>query len=497
MTELTGVAPAEQSSGSLFFRIFPSLMLPMFLGVVDQTIIATALPAIAGSLGDVERISWVVVSYLITNTIAAPVYGRLGDVLGRKRMMLVALVVMIGASLFCAAATSILMLTFARVLQGLGGGGLMTMSQSLVGEAVPPRERARYQGYLAAVVVCSNSFGPIAGGYLTEAFGWRSIFLINVPLGLAAMAMVLRLPSRPASGEAARFDFTGLAYFIFFVVPSLLALEQLHRFNLATLPYLAGFALVSVASLILLLRNEARTEHPLLPIKLLRQPIIWRSDALAAFHGAALVSLITFVPVYLRVVRGTSASDTGYLLLPIAVGIFIGSLCTGRLVSKTGYTTIFPSIALIPVALLMAFLALRLDQLSLPQLAIVFGLEALFMGSVMGVVQVVVQNAAGPSMLGAAAGSVQFARAIGAAFGTALVATLLFSALASTDPQAAGYFGELIEHGPAALDGLGNTARQSVQASLAGAFRLTFMLIAAYVTLAAALAWSIPVKRLS
>jgi EmrB/QacA subfamily drug resistance transporter len=495
--ESPGVASADQAAGGLFFRIFPSLMLPMFLGVVDQTIVATALPAIAGSLGDVERISWVVVAYLITNTIAAPVYGRLGDALGRKRMMLIALVVMIGASAFCAAATSILMLTFARVLQGLGGGGLMTMSQALVGEAVPPRERARYQGYLAGVVVCSNSFGPIAGGYLTEAFGWRSIFLINVPLGLAAMAMVLRLPRRPPTGEGSRFDFKGLTYFIFFVVPTLLALEQINRFSLATVPYFAAFAAVSVASLILLLRNEARTKHPLLPITLLRQPVIWRSDALAAFHGAALVSLITFVPVYLRVVRGTTASETGFLLLPIAIGIFIGSLTTGRLVSKTGRTTIFPALALIPVVILLVLLALQLDRLSLTQLAVLLGAVAFLMGSVMVVVQVLVQHAAGLSMLGSAAGSVQFSRAIGAAFGTALVATLLFATLSTVDPQASGYFGELMARGPAALEHLGSAAQLAVTAALATAFRLSFMLIAVYVTLGTVLAWSIPLKRLT
>src|SRR5262245_10797315 len=146
-------------------------MLPMFLAVVDQTIIAKALPAIAVATGEVERASWVVVSYLIASTIAAPIYGRLGDSLGRRRLMFVALAIFIVASLLCAASPTILLLTAARVLQGLGGGGLMTLSQALVGETVPPRERGRYQGYLAAVAVCANTFGPVAGGYLTEHLG--------------------------------------------------------------------------------------------------------------------------------------------------------------------------------------------------------------------------------------------------------------------------------------------------------------------------------------
>ncbi|MBN8904127.1 MAG: MFS transporter, partial [Rhodospirillales bacterium] len=165
---------AAPQGRALFLAVFPSIMLPMFLAALDQTIVATALPAIAGSLGDVERISWVVVSYLIATTIAAPVYGRLGDAIGRKRMMFVALAVFVGASLLCAAAGSVLMLTAARLLQGLGGGGLMTLSQALIAESVPPRQRGRYQGYLSGMYATAATFGPVAGGWLTQQFGWRS-----------------------------------------------------------------------------------------------------------------------------------------------------------------------------------------------------------------------------------------------------------------------------------------------------------------------------------
>jgi EmrB/QacA subfamily drug resistance transporter len=464
----------------------------MFLGVIDQTIVATALPAISGDLKDVERISWVVVAYLITNTIAAPVYGRLGDVLGRKRMMFVALTIMIAASLFCAAATSVTMLAVARVFQGLGGGGLMTLSHALIGEVVPPRERARYQGYIAAVVVCSNSFGPIAGGYLTELFGWRSIFLINVPLGLAAALTTRRLIARPASHQAWSFDFPGLAYFVLFVLPALLALEQAQHARWSVAPALAGLVVVSVVSLLLLLRREKREAFPLIPLALLGRPSIWRSDALAACHGAALVSLITFVPIYLRVVRGISAAETGLLLLPIAIGIGAGSLTTGRLVGWTGRTMVFPSVALVPAVLLTSFVALRLEQLSLSNLALLFGLQALCMGSVMGVVQVTVQNVAGPSMLGSAAGSVNFSRAVGAAFGTALVATVLFSTLSTRAPETARYLDALVEHGPTALDGLAPAVKATILASLAGSFRVPFLLIAAYLGVGTVLAWSVP-----
>ena len=169
--------PPPPSAGSQFLTVFPPIMLPMFLAVADQTIVATALPAIASSLGEIERASWVVVSYLIANTIAAPVYGRLGDTFGRRLMMFVALAIFMAGSVLCALAPSIELLTAFRVLQGFGGGGLMTLSQALIGEAIPPRERGRYQGYLAGIAVSSNTFGPVAGGYLTQAFGWQSIFL--------------------------------------------------------------------------------------------------------------------------------------------------------------------------------------------------------------------------------------------------------------------------------------------------------------------------------
>src|SRR3954454_7560314 len=199
--ESAGAAPPPPSPRSLFFAVFPSIMLPMFLAVVDKTIVATALPSIAASLGDVERISWIVIAYLIAGTVAAPVYGHFGDLYGRRKVMFVALSVFIAASCLCAAAQSMLMLILARIAQGLGGGGLMTLSQALIGETVPPRERARYQGYLAAVVVCSSTFGPVAGGLLTQSLGWRSVFFVNVPLGAIAILHARRLPSKKGTRD--------------------------------------------------------------------------------------------------------------------------------------------------------------------------------------------------------------------------------------------------------------------------------------------------------
>src|SRR5580704_96224 len=302
-----------------FLAVFPSIMLPMFLAVLDQTIVATALPSIAAATGEVERASWVVVSYLIASTIAAPIYGRLGDAFGRRRLMFVALAVFIAASLLCAASTSILLLTLARLLQGLGGGGLMTLPQALVGEAFPPRERARYQGYLAAVAVCANTFGPVAGGYLTQHFGWRSVFLVNLPIGLIGVLLTRKLENRVPEKSDWRPDPLGLLWFTIFVTTTLLTLEQAQHVDRGAVPLLGGLFAAGVVSLALLVRQESRAPSPLIPLSLL--------------------GLLT-------------------------IGIGTGSLLTGRLVSKTGRTTVFPVFGLALATATLVVLAASAQALS-------------------------------------------------------------------------------------------------------------------------------------
>jgi EmrB/QacA subfamily drug resistance transporter len=486
----------EPGHKSLFWAVFPSIMLPMFLAVADQTIVATALPDIASTLGNIERVSWVVVSYLIANTIAAPVYGRLGDSYGRRRMILTALAIFIIGSLLCALAPNIEILTATRVLQGFGGGGLMTMSQALVGETVPPRERGRYQGFLAAVSVASSTFGPVAGGYLTEAFGWRSIFLVNLPLGLLAALLVLRLKTPPPDRRRTTFDAPGLLLFTLFVSPVILALQEVQRMDARGLPLAAGFLLLGGLALLALIWQERHSSSPLIPPALFREPSVWRSDGLAACHGAALVSLITFMPIYLRAVRGTSPAETGVLLLPLMFGIGIGSLVTGQLVTRTGRTAVFPSYGYIAATASLLFLAFYAPRLTLGQLPWVLGGMAIFMGTVMGIVQVTVQSVAGQHMLGTGAAMVQFSRSVGAAFGTAAVAAVLFSVIAAGDRETAGLFGALIDHGPDAIAALPAARQAVVQAEIGGAFRAAFVTIAAFTAIGAWLAWSMPLRRI-
>jgi EmrB/QacA subfamily drug resistance transporter len=480
---------------SLFWAVFPSVMLPMFLAVADQTIVATALPAIASDLGDVERISWVVVSYLVANTIAAPVYGRLGDSFGRRAMILAGLALFMAGSVLCALAPNVRWLTAARVLQGFGGGGLMTLSQALVGETIPPRERGRYQGYLAGVSVASSTFGPVAGGYLTQAFGWRSIFLVNVPLGLAATLLVLRLKTQPGDWRRTSFDAPGLVLFSLFVSPVILALEQVQHMGPNNLPMIVGLSAFGTLSLLALIWQERHAVSPLIPPVLFREPSVWRADGLTACHGAALVSLITFLPIYLRAVQGASPAETGLLMLPLTFGIGIGSLVTGQLVTRTGRTAVFPSYGLVAATAGLLFLAFWLPRLSLLALPWVFGITACFMGTVMGVVQVTVQAVAGQRMLGTGAAMVQFSRSVGAAFGTAIVAAVLFSVITASDPETAKLFGTMIDRGPDAVAALAPARQAVIQREIGEAFRAAFVTIALFTGTGALLAFSIPLRR--
>ncbi|HEY0182968.1 MAG TPA: MFS transporter, partial [Rhodopila sp.] len=222
-------APHLPPPPHLFRLVVPPMILPVFLASADGTVVATALPAIAATFGEVQNLSWVVIANLIASTVAAPAYGRLGDAFGRKRMMIIALYIFMAASGLCAFAPSFGLLLCARVLQGLGGGGLMTLSTALVGEHVPPRQRGTYQGYLSANIVAGTTIGPVMGGFLTQAWGWHAVFLAYLPVGLLALLLLSRLPAGTRSRVKAGFDVFGVVLLTGFVVPLLLLVSQLQK----------------------------------------------------------------------------------------------------------------------------------------------------------------------------------------------------------------------------------------------------------------------------
>jgi MFS family permease len=404
-------APASPSTAILFAAVVP----PLFIGMIDQTIVATALPDIAQDLGGIEVIGLMVTAYLAAVAISAPVYGRLGDALGRRKLMSVAIVVTMLGSFLCMIASNLPALIAARALQGLGGGGLIGLAQALLGQYVGLRRRARYQGYLAAIAIVASTFGPVVGGFVTGHLGWRWIFALNLPLTLIALLLVQRLPPRRTPRHPLVFDWPGLVLFAALTILIIAGFESL-RAEGSTPILLSGAAL----TLGMLVWRERRATHPLFPGDLLANRSISLSALLAMCHGALYVALLTFIPIYFALVRGRSADEIGLLMLPITVGIGTGAFVTGRLMSRSGRTTLYPTVGLISASVLLLILARYLSVLPDLGVSLVFMLISVSLGTIMGVVQITIQSEAGVPRLGIATSTVSLARSFGAVAGTAL-----------------------------------------------------------------------------
>ncbi|MDE2514422.1 MAG: MFS transporter [Rhodospirillales bacterium] len=483
----------------LFLRVFPPIVLPVFLAVIDQTIVAAALPSMARGLGGARYISWVVVAYLIAATIAAPGYGRLGDLFGRRQMIVTALSLFAAASALCALAPNLPVLILGRALQGLGGGGLMTLSQALLAQGVPGRERGRYQGYLAGIIVAGSAFGPVAGGLLTQGFGWRSVFLINLPLAALAALLILRLVPRPAAPEAARggsFDGFGMILLTATVAPLLMALEEAQHLSERNLALFVALSAGTLAAGAALGMQQRRARTPLLALHLLRDPSFWRADLMAACSGASLTTMVTFLPIYLQLVGGTSPAQSGLLLIPLTVSVSSGSVITGWLASRTRRTAIWPACGLMITVTAMLLLAGYAQMMGPWLLAMVLAAGGLCQGSAMLVAQITAQAVAGPAQLGAAAGSVQLCRALGSAFGVALSGTVLFAVLHWMDPATARLFLALLRHGRGALENLDPGARMAALARIVTGFRFVFAAIAVFGAVIVAAAATMPLRRM-
>ncbi len=486
-------AVSALSSRKAFLQVFPGVMVAMFLAAADQTILASALPTIASSLGGLADLSWVVVAYLLTATIGAPLYGHLGDRFGRRRMLLVALAIFTAASLVCAIAPTLLTLILARALQGLGGGGLMTLAQSLIGEHVSPRERGRFSGYFATVFALASTTGPVLGAYLTEHVSWRAVFFINLPLGLAAAVLALRIPLTPMPVRARfRPDVAGALLFCL-ATPTLLFVLTSGGQRLAwTSPTLLMLALAAAIGFVLLGWWERRAADPVIPIRFLRVPSIARSDAVVVCFAAALFSTILYLPLYLQLGRGLRIGQSGLLLLPITLSMVLTSAVVGQLITRTGRVNIFPQLGL-SIAML-AFLLLATSVATVPT-PVVLGLTALVgvgLGMVMPPTQVTVQFAAGRQALGAATASISLSRSIGGALGVAVTGSVLFALIGDSSGTLTGLLRQAIEGGPAAIGLLSADERAALAGHLDVAYRDVFFLLAAISGCGALIARTIP-----
>ena len=434
------LAPAAASSEpervttAQFLQLFSAIMLPMFLAVVDQTLLATATPSIAAELGGLRDTTWIALGYMIALTVTAPLYGRLGDRYGRRDMLLVSMTLFALGSLSCGLAPNLGLLVAARILQGLGGGGLVVLSQALVGELVPPRERARFQGYFATNYSIASIGGPIIGGLVVHLWSWRWLFLANVPLCLLASWRVLKLRQMHNFNVRPFADALGAVLFSAATGVTLAWLSFAgHRFDWLSAPSLT-MVLAAAALWWALFDREARHADPFLPVELLRDTSISRTAMAVICFGASMFALVFFLPIFLQLGHGTTPTESGLLLLPVTMGIVAGSTLTGRLIAHFGRPVAMPVVGLcVASAALAMYATLPLQGFALAVLGFVCGSG---LGTVMPTAQIIVQWLAGRERLGAAAAVVTLSRATGAAVGTAMFGAVAFTLLPGVDLNA-------------------------------------------------------------
>ncbi len=474
----TAAAPPPRSAG--FGALFTAVMLPMFMAAVDQTLLAAATPRIARDLGGLADTSWIAVGYLLAATVTAPLYGRLGDRWGRRNVLLGALGIFVLGSLACGLAATMHLLIGARVLQGLGGGGLMVLSQALIGELVAPAERPRYQGYFAAVFTVSSVGGPVIGGFVANHGDWRWLFLANLPFGLLAAWRVARLPRpEPSPARAMPYDPVGLVLFALCASSTLLWLSLAgHRFPLLSTASatLAAGAIVAGG---LLGWQQRRHPAPFLPLDLLRVPGIgWVCASVLGFAGT-LFALVFLLPIWLQAGGQTDAAGAGLQLLPLTLGMVAGSTLNARLSRRWQRSGVLPPYGLGAAALALAALALLPP--SKAGIAVLSAVCGIGFGSVMPSAQIATQMLAGRERLGAAAALLSLTRSTGAAVGTAAFGGLAFALL---NVQAGGGESTALR-----LEGLDPQ-------HVTRAFHLVFGVLAAYAAVAALAASRAPAMDL-
>jgi MFS family permease len=471
--------PTRADSRKAFFAVFPSIALPIFIALVDQSVITTAMPFVAAELGEVAKITWPVTAYLIAAAVAAPVYGRLGDMYGRKLMMGVGLGISTLGSLLCHFAPSMDMLTLFRVVQGLGAGGLMALASALVGQAVGARERGRYQAYIATVAVTANALGPVIGGLLTDHFGWRSIFLLNPILVVVALVLLRRLELTNSASSRKGIDILGALILAVAFASLVLSIDALRQGGLSQIARLGAFGGLCLLSAAVLFWWERRVETPLLPRQVFQNPSIRRSNAMALCQGALILAILALLPVFLRVQLGISASQIGTALVPMVAATAVGASITGKMVNVTGWTTLFPGIGFAMLALMLGSFALIHPHLGQMGYSIWFTCTTIWLGTVMPTVQIIVLAEGEPEDFGAVTSVTQLSRSLGAAIGTAIVPVVML--------LTPGF-------GPLPLAELLDGTRSDVSIAWP-AFRNAFLLLAGIAVLGAVIAARVPLRK--
>jgi EmrB/QacA subfamily drug resistance transporter len=401
----------------------------MLLASLDQTIVATALPTIVAELGGLGQLSWVVTAYLLAATVSIPLWGRISDLYGRKRLFQTAIVAFLVGSALSGAAQTLAELIGFRALQGLGAGGLMTLAMAIVGDIISPRERGRYQGYIQMVFVLASVAGPLLGGLFVDHLSWRWVFYVNLPIGLVALTVITTTLDLPTAEGRPRIDFLGAALLAAAISCILLVATwggQEYAWGSAQI---AGLAIVAVVLLAGFAAQERRAPEPILPLRLFRDPVFDIVTATLFLASCALFAVIVFVPLFFQLVTGASATGSGLLVLPLLLSSAASTAVSGRLITRTGRYKAFPVAGLALMALGLLLLA-TLDADSSRALAaaflVMFGLG---FGMVSQVLVVAIQNGVERADLGIATAAANLFRALGGSLGVALFGAIFVARL--------------------------------------------------------------------
>jgi len=415
--------------------VFSGLMLGMFLAALDQTVVATALPTIVGELGGLNHLSWVVTAYLLTSTASSPLYGKVSDLYGRRIVFQFAIVVFLIGSVLSGFSQNMGQLIASRAVQGLGAGGLMVMALTIIGDILSPRERGRYQGYTGSVFAVSSVAGPLIGGFFTDHLTWRWVFFINLPIGILALIVTTSALNLPFARQRHRVDYPGAGILVAAVSAILLFTVWGGSEYPWSSPQIVGLALAGAALTGLFLFQERRAAEPILPLRLFRNRVYTLTGAGGFIVGLSMFGGVIFLPLFLQVVTGATATNSGLLILPLMVGIFSASITTGQLITRTGRYWRYPVAGTVVTTIALLLLS-RMDAQTTRLLSSGFMLLlGLGIGMMMQVLVIAVQNAVEYRDLGVATSTNAFFRSLGGAFGTAIFGAILTARLNHLLPQ--------------------------------------------------------------